>query len=111
MRTLSLGDIVLIEVRFLDVQGSKLRPSAVVLDSGDDDFVAAPITSRSIVSDFDLALQDWRAAGLNVASTVRLHKTAVLSKANIRRMIGRLTGADLAAVETKLCRAFCADHV
>ena len=108
---LRFGDIVLIEVQFHQVQGSKIRPAAVVLDSGDDDFVAAPITSRPTTAEFDLALQDWRNAGLNVASTVRLHKIAVLSKANIRRTVGRLAASDLASVHAKLCRAFCADHI
>jgi mRNA interferase MazF len=108
---LRLGDIVLIEVQFHQVHGSKMRPAAVVLDTGDDDFVAAPITSRPATSEFDLALQDWRNAGLNVASTVRLHKIAVLSKADIRRTVGRLAEPDLTSVQAKLCRAFCADGV
>jgi mRNA interferase MazF len=108
---LRLGDIVLIEVRFHQADASKVRPAAVVLDTGDDDFVAAPITSRPGVAEFDMALRDWRSAGLNVASTMRLHKVAVLSKANIRRTIGRLTASDLASVQAKLCRAFCADRV
>jgi len=36
---LRLGDIVLIEVQFHQVHGSKIRPAAVVPDTGDDDFV------------------------------------------------------------------------
>ncbi len=104
---LRFGDIVLIEVQFHQVHGSKIRPATVILDSGDDDFVAAPVTSRPGVGEFDLALQDWRSAGLNVASTIRLHKIAVLSKANIRRTIGKLTSADLTSVHEKLCQAFC----
>ena len=108
---LHFGDIVLIEVPFHQVQGSKIRPATVVLDSGDEDFVAAPITSRPGAAEFDLVLQDWRNAGLNVPSTVRLHKIAVLSKAIIRRTVGRLAATDLASVHAKLCRAFCPDQV
>jgi mRNA-degrading endonuclease toxin of MazEF toxin-antitoxin module len=85
--------------------------SVVILDSGDKDFVAAPVTSRPSVAEFDLVLQNWRDAGLNVPSTVGLHKIAVLSKANIRRSVGSLAPSDLASVHAKLCRAFCADHV
>jgi mRNA interferase MazF len=80
-----------------------------VLDAGDEDFVAAPITSRPGRAEFDLPLQDWRSAGLNVPSTVRIHKVAVLSKANVRRTVGRLTASDLASVQGKLCQAFCRD--
>lgn len=101
----------MIDVQFLQAQGSKIRPATVVLDSGDDDFVAAPITSRSGVAEFDLVLQDWRIAGLNVPSTVRLHKIAVLSKLSIRRTVGRLAASDLAAVRATLCRAFCHDPI
>jgi mRNA interferase MazF len=108
---LRFGDVVLIEVHFHQRQGSKVRPAIVVLDSGDEDFVAAPITSRPKMAEFDLAIEDWRSAGLNVASTIRLHKVAVLSKASIRRMIGRLAEADLGSVHSRLCRAFCADSV
>ena len=76
---LRFGEIVLIEVQFHQTQGSKIRPATVVLDSGDEDFVAAPVTSRPSATEFDLVLVDWRSAGLNVPSTVRLHKIAVLS--------------------------------
>src|ERR1035438_9329312 len=40
------GDVVLVEVRFHQAPGAKVRPTVVVLDSGDEDFVGAPITTR-----------------------------------------------------------------
>ena len=70
--TLRLGELVLIRVQFLQGAGGKIRPALIVLDTGDDDFVAAPVTSQSRNSEFDLAIENWRFAGLNVASTVRL---------------------------------------
>jgi mRNA interferase MazF len=108
---LRFGDIVLIDLQFHQALGSKVRPAVVVLDSGDEDFVAAPITSRPSLGAFDLSLKDWRDAGLNVPSTVRLHKIAILSKGNIRRAVGRLAPTDLDSAQAKLCRAFCVDHV
>ena len=104
---LRLGDIVLIEMQFHETQGAKVRPALVVLDSGDDDFVAVPITSRSPSATFDLALSNWQLAGLNVPSTVRLHKATVLSKSSIRRSVGRAVGPDLALIINGLCRAYC----
>jgi hypothetical protein len=86
MMDLRVGDVVLIDVPFHQAHA----PSA---------------------AEFDLMLKDWRSAGLNVASTVRIHKIAVLSKASIRRTIGGLAAADLASVQTTLCRAFCAHRV
>jgi mRNA interferase MazF len=104
---LNPGDIVLIEVGFQQMQGAKIRPAIVVLDSGGNDFVAAPITSRARPAEFDLTHTDWQFAGLNVPSTARIHKVSVLPKASIRRLIGTLATSDLAAVRAKLCRAFC----
>ena len=70
-------------IDFRQAPGGKLRPAAVLLDSGDDDFVAAPVTSRSRVSDFDVPIHQWREAGLNTASTIRVHKLTVLAKDDI----------------------------
>ena len=63
----------------------------MVLDTGDDDFVAAPVTSQSRAMEHDWDLEGWRAAGLNVSSTVRLHKLAVLAKTDIVRTLGQLS--------------------
>jgi mRNA-degrading endonuclease toxin of MazEF toxin-antitoxin module len=101
------GDVVLVAVEFHQRQGSQVRPAAVVLDSGDEDFVGAPITTRVRSAEFELSLAGWQAAGLNVPSIARVHKVAVLAKANIRRILGRLSDDDLAQFRAALCRAFC----
>ena len=80
-----------------------------MLNTGDDDFVAAPVTSQARVSDFDLALEDWQGAGLNVASYVRVHKLAVLAKAEVVRRIGSLVERDVESMQALLCRGFCRD--
>jgi mRNA interferase MazF len=63
--TLRLGEVVLIRIDFHQTTGGKLRPAVVLLDSGDDDLVGAPITSRLRDSAFDLTIRHWREAGLN----------------------------------------------
>ena len=70
--TLRLGEVVLIRMLYHQAPGSKVRPALVLLDPGDNDFVAAPITSQQRVSEYDLAIEDWRTAGLNVASSGRI---------------------------------------
>ena len=105
--TFRLGDVVLIRMQFHQASGSKIRPALVLLDSGDDDFIAAPITSRPIVSEHDLALVRWTAAGLNVASSVRIHKLTVLSKADVARRLGSLAEVDRESLIEALCRSFC----
>ena len=107
--TLRPGEVVLIRIDFHQTPGGKLRPAVVLLDSGDDDFVAAPITSRLRVSDFDLPIHEWRLAGLNIASMIRVHKLTVLPKDEIVRRLGDLAGADRAALTEVLHRAFSLD--
>lgn len=106
MKLLS-AEVVLIRMQFLNAPGSKIRPALVLLDTGDDDFVAAPISSQARLSDFDLALGDWHEAGLNVASTVRIHKLSVLPKSDIVRRIGACSTADQERLSNLLCRIFC----
>ena len=101
------GDVVLIQIHFHQAVGSKVRPAVVVLDSGDDDFVGAPITSRGRHSEFDLTISDWQAAGLNVPSIARLHKLGVLSKTDILHPLDRLSDVDLGQFVELLCRAYC----
>ena len=108
--TLRPGEIVLIRIDFHQASGGKLRPAAVLLDSGDDDFVAAPVTSRSWVSDFDVPIHQWREAGLNTASTIRVHKLTVLAKDEIVRRLGELSATDRIALAEVLRRAFSIDQ-
>src|SRR5260370_41612722 len=108
--TLRRGEVVLIRIEFHQTSGGKLRPAVVLLDSGDDDFVAAPITSRPRISDFDLSILQWREAGLNTASTIRVHKLTVLAKDEVVRHLGELTEPDRTALTAALRRAFSLDH-
>lgn len=104
--TLRPGEVVLIRMLYHQAPGSKVRPALVLLDPGDNDFVAAPITSQHRLPECDLAIEDWLAAGLNVASPVRIHKLTVLAKAEVLRRLGSLSDADRASLVAILCRAF-----
>ena len=104
--TLRPGEVVLIRIDFHQTPGGKLRPAVVLLDSGDDDLVAAPVTSRLRASDFDVPIQQWREAGLNAPSTIRVHKLTVLAKDEIVRRLGELTMADRTALAAVLSCAF-----
>jgi mRNA-degrading endonuclease toxin of MazEF toxin-antitoxin module len=105
--TLRLGEVVLIRMQFHEATGAKVRPAVVLLDTGDSDFVAAPVTSKARTSEFDLTIAEWRPAGLNVASSIRIHKLSVLAKSEIVRTLGTLTDSDRASLAGILCRAFC----
>ena len=105
--TFQTGDVVLIRIQFHQTQGSKVRPALVLLDTGDDDFLAAPVTSQVRSSEFDLFLVDWQAAGLNVPSSARIHKLTVLPKPDVVRKLGLCSAADRDALHAALCKAFC----
>lgn len=104
---LRFGDVVLIRMQFHQAPGGKVRPALVLLDTGDDDFIAAPITSQLRHSQYDLAVKDWGVAGLNVASYVRIHKLTVLAKADIVRTLHVLSDQDCDSARALRCRAFC----
>ena len=108
--TLRPGEVVLIRIDFHQTPGGKLRPCVVLLDTADDDFVAAPITSRLRISDFDIPIHQWREAGLNIASVIRVHKLTVLSKDEVVRRLGELATADRSALKRVLRRAFSLDQ-
>jgi mRNA-degrading endonuclease toxin of MazEF toxin-antitoxin module len=103
---MKLGDVVLLRMEFHQTAGGKVRPAIVLLDTGDNDFVAAPVTSRPRLSEYDLPIQEWRIAGLNVPSFVRVHKLTVLAKSGIVRHLGSLTKPEREALVQVLGRAF-----
>ncbi len=105
--TLRFGEVILIEMAFHQMAGAKVRPAIVVLDTGDDDFVAIPITSRARQDVWDLPVEKWLEAGLNVASWVRTHKATVQAKRDITRHLGSLASADAERLRALVCRAYC----
>jgi len=60
---LRFGDVVLVRMEFHQAAGDRIRPAVVLLDAGDEDFIAAPITSRRRYSKWDLPFEKWQAAG------------------------------------------------
>ncbi len=60
----SRNDVVLLPIPFTDLTTRKVRP-AVVVGATDRDLFLVPISSQ--LSNTDLAVRDWRSAGLNVA--------------------------------------------
>ncbi len=103
---MKLGDVVLLGMEFHQTAGGKVRPAIVLLDTGDDDFVAAPVTSRPRLSEYDLPVREWKTAGLNVPSFIRVHKLTVLPKSGIMRQLGSLTNPDRDTLIRLLGRPF-----
>ena len=92
MTKYKFGDVVL--VVFIQTDGKrKQRPALVVLDTGDDDIVLAPITTTERRGKGDYKIKDWRHSGLLLNSWVRLAKVACLGKIDISKRLGVL-GSD-----------------
>jgi len=62
------------------------------------DAVVAAVTSASPRTNTDLALDEWRAGGLRVPSTVRLARLDCLEQHLLHRRLGSITPADASRV-------------
>ena len=87
MTKYKFGDVVF--AAFYQTDGSKKqRPAFVVLDTGDDDIVLAPITTTERKNKGDFKIKNWQQSGLLLDSWARLAKIACLSKNDIHRQLG-----------------------
>lgn len=92
------GEIWLAGIPFTSGIASKLRP-VLVLWTDAADVVVAAVTSAAPRSGTDVALQGWSAAGLRVASTVRLSRLDCLEQLLLRRRLGALAQVDAEEVK------------
>jgi mRNA interferase MazF len=92
--TYRAGDVLLVAFPHTSGSQSANRPALVILDMGDVDVVLARVTTRTHNTPHDVALGDWKGAGLIVPSVVRLHKLATIEKSLVKRRLGELQPAD-----------------
>jgi mRNA interferase MazF len=100
------GEVVLVDFPLVGGLGSILRPALVIIDTGDSDVVLGRITTQQHSSPFDLAINDWKGAGLRAASFVRLHKLVTGQKSSIHKQLGRLNQSDQQRIGDVLRLAF-----
>ena len=91
------GEVWIADIPFTSGTASKLRP-VLVLWTDAADVVVAAITSAPSRSRTDVVLQNWPAAGLRVASTVRLSRLDCLEQKLLRRRLGRVDQSDAGQV-------------
>ena len=89
------GDIVLLAFRFSSAAGVKQRPALVLLDAKDQDLLVARVTTQRHQSTFDIAVNDWKQAGLLAPSWVRVHKLASCRKTVGSTQVGSNIGCGL----------------
>jgi mRNA interferase MazF len=102
------GELVLVDFPFVSGAASLVRPALVVLDTGDNDVTLARVTTQSHITSYDLAISDWRGAGLRAPSFIRLHKMVTAEKSFIKRQLGSLRPIDHQHVAAVLQRMFAA---
>ena len=100
--TCRLGDVLLLEVAYTDLQGAKRRPAIVIsndeYNGASPDAVIVPLTaSGAHLRMGDSRIASWSSAGLMRPSVARARPTTV-ARSRIERKLGRLTAADLQGV-------------
>ena len=105
-------DVVVVPFPFTDRQTERRRPALVVsspdFNAAHDQSILAMITSAGGEWPSDVAIRDWREAGLNVACKVRL-KLFTLDDTLILRRAGALSERDAEAVKGSLVRFLAVD--
>ena len=105
-------DVVVVPFPFTDRQADRRRPALVVsspeFNATHDQSVLAMITSAGGDWPSDVAIRDWREAGLSVPCKVRL-KLFTLDDALILRKTGALSDRDSEAVRDSLARFLVVD--
>lgn len=94
----SRNDVVLLPIPFTDLTSRKARPAIVIGRKGTDLFLV-PVSS--VLSNTDFPIQEWKAAGLNVASGVKA-QLATVAERLVVKIIGKLASADYQTLDQKL---------
>ena len=105
-------DVVVVPFPFTDREARRRRPALVVSSSvfnaAHDQSILAMITSAGEEWPSDVAVRDWREAGLGVPCRIRL-KLFTLDDALVIRRAGALSERDAQAVRSSLVRFLAVD--
>ena len=104
------AQVVVVEVPFSDLSGTKRRPALVVSSErfhrALSDVIVCPITSQPRYyrnpGPGDCPLRQWRMTRLRHPSTVRISKIVAVDKRILARVLGRIAKEDLPRVEAML---------
>jgi mRNA interferase MazF len=106
------GDIALVRFPFADLAATKKRPALILARTTRSPrnrlATLAMITSQieSLQLAGDVALRDWKAAGLLHPSLLRLAKVATVDEELIDKIIGKLSSPDQEAARQAYRRVF-----
>ena len=111
--TFKRGHVVVVNVPYSNHTGTKPRPALVVTTENFHrrlpDVIVCPISSQPRYyrrpGPGDHPLVNWSTAGLRHPSTVRVSKIVAVDKLILKKVLGSLSHADLAKVDSQLCEA------
>lgn len=87
------GEFWVADIRYTDGSAPKKRPVLVLWLDGQDAVVAV-VTTAPPRSPTDVSLEAWQAAGLRVASTVRLSRLDCLEQSLLIHRLGTVSSGD-----------------
>lgn len=102
MTAYSFGDIILVGFPHTDMQGISKRLAVVLYDAGDDDILAARITTHNYKTEADHKIIKWADSGLLAESYIRLAKLATIQKSFITLKLGELPSSEKKVVKVIL---------
>lgn len=96
----SRNDVILLPIPFTNLSSTKVRPAIVVgFGSWPGDLFVIPVTSQ--LSNADLVLEGWQAAGLNVPSGIK-GQICTVEGHLVRKVLGSLAEPDRVALNVRL---------
>jgi len=103
MHNYSKNDVILVRYPLTDLSSSKVRPATIInAPHISEDFFVVPLTSKTTsLLPGEFVLEDWKSAGLNVATAVKRGIYTVNSGLVIKR-VGKLSISDSKRLENSL---------
>ena len=94
---MKFGEIFICRFPFTSGATSKARPALVLFDLGPD-VVICRLTSAARSTPLDIAIGEWKAAGLAKPTIARLDRLVTAEKSLLHVRLGELTASDKEAV-------------
>lgn len=106
MSSSALYGVYLARVRFVETSSFKLRPIIVIsLPAGIHGIVTSvPVSSSTDPEAVDVALSDWRSAGLSKASVARVHRMAGIAQIDLLERLGNLQAKEIQLLKQAIKR-------
>ena len=102
----NLGEILLLRFPYSEGNKEAKRPIVLLAETDKKDIVVSKITSVSQRSEYDVAVEDWKKAGLLFPSVIRVDKLATLSKHRVVKKLGILNKSYHSLIKDKIKQLF-----